>query len=134
MNEFSVEQKLELVRNLRSMQNDNTMKIRKRKELLYPDSSHQDLYHQNQYINDESGYQKTATGKIKSPVKGLISLKLRVVFCFLVFLLFFYMDIEKRAFFSIDTQKIETALTTPFEIKSIDFIKQFPYTLSNDKK
>lgn len=134
MNEFSVEQKLELVRNLRSMQNDNTMKIRKRKELLYPDSSHPDLYHQNQYFNDESGYQKTATEKIKSPVKGLISLKLRVVFCFLVFQLFFYMDIEKKAFFSIDTQKIETALTTPFEIKSIDFIKQFPYTLSNDKK
>ncbi len=121
MEHTSVEQKLELIKTLRNEHNQNMDKIKRREEILYPEHN----YYSSYYSKD------TETDTDTKPVKSSAFFKFRVLISIILFLLFFFMDINQYHIYSITSDEIVNGIGTTLQLNSIDFINQLSYTLND---
>ena len=85
----SVEQKLTLIRTLRNEQEQNRNKIRMREEILYPEHTYKTSYDLDENPINTSGETQ----------QSLHLFSLSFFICISLFLLFFFLDIQKKIFF-----------------------------------
>ncbi len=124
----SVEQKLELIRTMRSEHNQNMDKLKRRKEIIHPEYN----YYPSNDTKLENYASETKDTKMES--NRFSSFKLRLIICIALFLLFFYMDVNHHQFYSITSEHIVKEIESTLPLNSIDFINQLSYTLTDIKK
>lgn len=118
------ERKLKLMRFLREENQNNRMKMRSREEILYGKSS---LPVQFGSLGEEDYLQAYADEP--RPMPSLFGV--RVVLALALFAAVWYMDRENYSFGGIDAAWIqEQVAASPNPGKLMDFVADFPYTLS----
>lgn len=126
----NAERRLELIKMMRSEQEENIGRIRKREHILYPNRklsySEQtekkpcvflDRYEEKEN-NDQTSQQITNYG-----------FYMRLGICMGLFLLFVYMETQNISYFGITHEQIQEAVSETIDVNSFAFMEQFPYTL-----
>lgn len=120
----TIEQKLNLIKLIRSEQEQNRNKIRLREEILYPDNPYKS-FHETSETKDFETIEKQERN---------IPFAFRFIVCLLFFLLFFYMDVQNKSFLKINSTMILEEINRSgisFSSNTFDFIEQLPYTLKD---
>lgn len=111
---ISTDTKLQLVQMIRAENQQNRMKMQSRERLL-----------NYGYVTPE---RLAEADSEHSPFFGL---RIRLTLSFLIFLAFFFLDYTNTKIGTIGTKEIISAINTKMDINSIDFIRDFTYTLSD---
>ena len=130
----NIERRLELIKMMRSEHEENIGRIRRREHILYPDrklsysetESFKELEKNSYNYQDNVKSQKTIDSV--SP-KFNFGFYIRLVVSILLFLLFFYMDMNQTNVFGITCNMVQNMISDTFDMKSFAFIEQFSYTL-----
>lgn len=111
---ISTDTKLQLVQMIRAENQQNRMKMQSRERLL-----------NYGYVTPE---RLAGADSEHSPFFGL---RIRLTLSFLIFLAFFFLDYTNTKIGTIGTKEIISAINTKMDINTIDFIRDFTYTLSD---
>lgn len=125
----NIERRLELIKMMRSEQEENIGRLQRREYILYPnrklsysDSPDTKMFHSSfryfeKETDDQSSQQKD------------YSFYMRLAICTGLFLLFVYMETQNISCFGITHEQIQTAISQTIDVNSFAFMEQFPYTL-----
>ena len=108
MEHTSVEQKLELIKTLRNEHDQNMDKIKRREEILYPEHNYYSSYRLKEIETDTD----------TQPLKSSTFFKLRILISIILFLLFFFMDINQYHIYSITSDSIVKGIGTTLQLSS----------------
>ena len=109
----STDTKLQLVQMIRAENQENRMKMQSRQKIL-----------NYGYATPE---RLAEADNERNPFLGM---RIRLCLSFLLFLAFFFLDYTNTKIGTIGTKEIISALNREMDINSIDFIRDFTYTLS----
>lgn len=126
----NIERRLELIKMMRSEQEENRGRIRKRERILYPNRkpSYLETTEKKSYSFLDS-YQENEYDDRLSQRRGSYGFYMRLAICTGFFLLFVYMERQNISCFGISHEQIQAALSETIDVNSFAFMEQFPYTL-----
>lgn len=113
----STDTKLQLVQMIRAENQENRMKMQSRQKLL-----------NYGYVTPE---RFAADDTEQNPFLGM---RIRLCLSFLLFLAFFFLDYTNTKIGTIGSKEIISSINKEMDINSIDFIRDFTYTLSNKEE
>jgi len=126
----NIERRLELIKMMRSEQEENIGRIRKREHILYPNRklSYVEPTEKKQYGFLDKYTTKEENEQISQPKRNY-GFYMRLGICTGLFLLFVYMESQNISYLGITHEKIQTAVSQTIDMNSFAFMEQFPYTL-----
>ena len=117
MEQVSTETKLRLVQMIRAENQENRIKMQSRERLL-----------NYGYVPPEKW--KEADNGVNSGF--LVGFRIRLALAFFLFLAFFFFDYSGAKVGNMNAEKFAAVLNQEMGTNAIDFIKNFPYTLSDN--
>ena len=126
----NIERRLELIKMMRSEQEENIGRIRKREQILYPNRkvSYVEPSENGSYSLNYRFHEKAISDQ-GSQIKNNYGFYMRLVICTGLFLLFIYMETQNISCFGITHEQIQTAVSQTIDVNSFAFMEQLPYTL-----
>ncbi len=126
----NIERRLELIKMMRSEQEENIGRIRKREHILYPNRklSYSEPIENKQYRFFDR-YDEGDGIDQNSQQKGSYSFYMRLAICTGLFLAFVYMETQNISYFGITHEQIQAAVSQTIDVNSFAFMEQLPYTL-----
>lgn len=125
----NIERRLELIKMMRSEQEENLGRIRKREHILYPDRklSYSEPLENKQFSLSYRYSEKESDDRISQC--GNYGFYMRLAICTGLFLIFVYMETQNISCFGITHEQIQEAVSQTIDVNSFAFMEQFPYTL-----
>lgn len=125
----NIERRLELIKMMRSEQEENIGRLQKREHILYPNRkvSYSDVPDAKLFSSSYRYNEKEADDQV-SQRKGY-GFYMRLTICTGLFLLFVYMETQNISYFGITHEQIQAAVSQTIDVNSFAFMEQFPYTL-----
>lgn len=125
----NIERRLELIKMMRSEQEENIGRLQKREHILYPNRkvSYSDVPDAKLFSSSYRYNEKEADDQA-SQRKGY-GFYMRLTICTGLFLLFVYMETQNISYFGITHEQIQAAVSQTIDVNSFAFMEQFPYTL-----
>lgn len=125
----NIERRLELIKMMRSEQEENIGRLQKREHILYPNRkvSYSDVPDAKLFSSSYRYNEKEADDQV-SQRKGY-GFYMRLTICTGLFLLFVYMETQNISYFGITHEQIQAAVSQTIDVNSFAFMGQFPYTL-----
>lgn len=125
----NIERRLELIKMMRSEQEENIGRLQKREHILYPNRkvSYSDVADTKLFSASYRNYEKENNDQISQHKD--YGFYMRLAICTGLFLLFVYMETQNISCFGITHEQIQTAVTQTIDVNSFAFMEQFPYTL-----
>lgn len=126
----NAEKRLELIKMMRSEQEENIGRIRKREHILYPNRklSYSEQPEKKPYVFIDRYEEKEKDDQI-SQQRNNYGFYMRLGICMGLFLLFVYMETQNISYFGITHEQIQEAVSETIDVNSFAFMEQFPYTL-----
>lgn len=126
----NIERRLELIKMMRSEQEENIGRIRKREHILYPNRklSYSEPA-ENKTYSFFNRYEEMVESDRASQQKNNYGFYMRLAICTGLFLLFVYMETQNISCFGITHEHIQAAVSQTIDVNSFAFMEQFPYTL-----
>ena len=125
----NIERRLELIKMMRSEQEENIGRLQKREHILYPNRklSYLDAPETKWFNSSYRYYEKENNDPTSQPKD--YGFYMRLTICTGLFLLFVYMETQNISYFGITHEQIQTAVSQTIDVNSFAFMEQFPYTL-----
>lgn len=125
----NIERRLELIKMMRSEQEENLGRIRKREHILYPDRklSYSEPLENKQFSLSYRYSEKESDDRISQ--YSNYGFYMRLAICTGLFLIFVYMETQNISCFGITHEQIQEAVSQTIDVNSFAFMEQFPYTL-----
>lgn len=125
----NIERRLELIKMMRSEQEENIGRLQKREHILYPNRkvSYSDVPDAKLFNASYRFYEKESGDQVGQ--RKDYGFYMRLAICTGLFLLFIYMETQNISCFGITHEKIQTVVSQTIDINSFAFMEQFPYTL-----
>lgn len=125
----NIERRLELIKMMRSEQEENIGRLQKREHILYPNRkvSYSDVPDAKLFSSSYRYNEKEIDDQV-SQRKGY-GFYMRLTICTGLFLLFVYMETQNISYFGITHEQIQAAVSQTIDVNSFAFMEQFPYTL-----
>lgn len=125
----NIERRLELIKMMRSEQEENIGRLQKREHILYPNRkvSYSDVPDAKLFSASHRYYEKESddqTGQRKD-----YGFYMRLAICTGLFLMFVYMESQNISYLGITHEHIQTAVSQTIDVNSFAFMEQLPYTL-----
>lgn len=126
----NIERRLELIKMMRSEQEENIGRIRQREHILYPNRklSYYDPSDNVSYAFNYRFHERKVDDQI-SQSKNNYGFYMRLAICTGLFLLFVYMETQNISYFGITHEHIQAVVSQTIDVNSFAFMEQFPYTL-----
>ena len=125
----NVERRLELIKMMRSEQEENIGRLQRREHILYPNRkvSYSDVPDTKMFSASYRYSEKEPDDRISQ--WSNFGFYMRLAICTGLFLLFVYMETQNISCFGITHEQIQTAVSQTIDVNSFAFMEQFPYTL-----
>ena len=125
----NIERRLELIRMMRSEQEENIGRLQRREHILYPNRkvSYSDVADAKMFSSSYYKFEKEADDQLSQ--RKDYGFYMRLAICTGLFLLFVYMETQNISCFGITHEQIQTAVSQTIDVNSFAFMEQFPYTL-----
>ena len=126
----NAERRLELIKMMRSEQEENIGRIRKREHILYPNRklSYSEQIEKKPYVFLDRYEEKENNDQTSQQITNY-GFYMRLGICMGLFLLFVYMETQNISYFGITHEQIQEAVSETIDVNSFAFMEQFPYTL-----
>lgn len=125
----NIERRLELIKMMRSEQEENIGRLQKREHILYPNRkvSYSDVPDAKLFSASYRYYEKESSDQVGQQKD--YGFYMRLAICTGLFLLFIYMETQNISCFGITHEQIQTAVSQTMDVNSFAFMEQLPYTL-----
>jgi len=125
----NVERRLELIKMMRSEQEENIGRLQRREHILYPNRkvSYSDVPDTKMFSASYRYSEKELDDRMGQ--WSNFGFYMRLAICTGLFLLFVYMETQNISCFGITHEQIQTAVSQTIDVNSFAFMEQFPYTL-----
>ena len=126
----NAERRLELIKMMRSEQEENIGRIRTREHILYPNRklSYSEQTEKKPYVFLDRYEEKENNDQTSQQITNY-GFYMRLGICMGLFLLFVYMETQNISYFGITHEQIQEAVSETIDVNSFAFMEQFPYTL-----
>ena len=126
----NIERRLELIKMMRSEQEENIGRIRQREHILYPNRkpSYLGPLETDSYSISYRLHEKNIDDRV-SQSKNNYGFYMRLAICTGLFLLFVYMETQNISYFGITHVQIQAVVSQTIDVNSFAFMEQLPYTL-----
>ncbi len=130
----NVEKRLELIKMMRDEHEENIGRIRRREHILYPERKLSYSETENFKELEKKTYFFSYNVPEKNTIDSVsqnrpIGFYARLGISIMLFLLFFYMDMNQTEFWGITCNTVQNVISDTIDLKSFAFMEQFSYTL-----
>ncbi len=125
----NIERRLELIKMMRSEQEENIGRLQRREHILYPNRkvSYSDVPDVKMFSTSCRYLEKNTDDQMSQHKE--YGFYMRLAICTGLFLLFVYMETQNISCFGISHEEIQAAVSQTIDVNSFAFMEQFPYTL-----
>lgn len=125
----NIERRLELIKMMRSEQEENIGRLQKREHILYPNRrlSYSDGMDSKLFSASNRYFEKEESDLLSQ--RKNYGFYMRLLICTGLFLLFVYMETQEISCLGITHEDIQSAVSQTIDVNSFAFMQQFPYTL-----
>lgn len=125
----NIERRLELIKMMRSEQEENIGRLQRREHILYPNRkvSYSDIADPKMFTSSHRYYEKENDDQASQQKD--YGFYMRLAICTGLFLFFVYMETQNISCLGITHEEIQTAISQTIDVNSFAFMEQFPYTL-----
>ncbi|MGL5260139.1 MAG: hypothetical protein ACRC7V_08520 [Lachnospiraceae bacterium] len=128
---MDIEKKLDLIRYIRNEEKNNHTTMRMREHILYG-PIHEKQNDSYSYLEHMKKTENTNAESSEDKIHTFSTLRFRFFIAVFIFLSFFYIELNDISIGIITSNWIVELIDRPFDTKFIDFIEEFPYTLTID--